>query len=69
MRWTTDDRKNLADLARDQEELSIVQARLDSLPEQAKLEELQAQKREERRQQVLNNAQVRSDQATLMRLR
>ena len=32
MRWTTDDRKNLADLARDQEELSIVQARLDSLP-------------------------------------
>ena len=47
MRWTTDDRKNLADLARDQEELGIVQARLDSLPEQAKLEELQAQKREE----------------------
>ena len=69
MRWTTDDRKNLADLARDQEELGIAQARLDSLPEHAKLEELQAQKRKERRQQVLNNAQVRSDKATLMRLR
>ncbi|WP_408926009.1 zinc ribbon domain-containing protein [Corynebacterium sp. YSMAA1_1_F7] len=69
MRWTTEDRKTLTDLARDQEELSIAQARLDSLPEQAKLEELQAQKREDHRQQVLNNAQLRSDQATIKRLR
>lgn len=69
MRWTSEDRHTLADLARDQEELGIAQARLDSLPEQEALEELLAKKRAEQRKNVLNKAQVRSDQATVQRLR
>ena len=69
MRWTSEDRHTLADLARDQEERGIAQARLDSLPEQAALEELLAKKRAEQRKNVLNKAQVRSDQATVQRLR
>ncbi|WP_295647077.1 zinc ribbon domain-containing protein [uncultured Corynebacterium sp.] len=69
MKCTAKDRQALLTLARDSEQESILEARLDSLPERHRVEELEADLRENREREVRNRANYREHRASEHRLR
>lgn len=69
MKCTAKDREALLILARDSEKESILEARLDSLPERHRVDELEAELREQREREVRTRANHREHRASEHRLR
>lgn len=69
MKCTTKDQQALRTLARDTEQQSILQARLDSLPERRRVNELEAELRRRRERELKNRANCREKRASEHRLR
>ena len=69
MKCTAKDQEALRTLARDSEQQAILQARLDSLPERCRVNELEKQLRQRREREVKSRANCREKRASEHRLR
>jgi len=69
MHCSTDDRRQLETLLASNQELSVLQARLDTLDEREKLEQLKAEQIKARNEQVRNRAAGNEHRTDVFRLR